>query len=88
MGPQHPRAGKSHNRTDLLAEKRGVAVDPAIAAGRFTFLKRAVCQAFAGVVDQIAAVAAERILWSLVMGPAVDIDHSCDCGQFEGQARA
>ena len=74
MREEHARPGVSHNLLNSGSHGRCIAVDRALAAGRFAFLKGTGPQSFVRVIKQLNTVWAERLQWLVVVG-AVSSDH-------------
>ena len=75
MMKKHPGAGKSHNSPYFFSHFRFVAVDSAVAAGRFPFLERAIGQSQQGVIQQFLAFAAEFSFCGAMFLSAVKGNH-------------
>lgn len=81
MLEDHTWPGKPHNIANIFSHLRLVAMNTAIAAGWFVFLKRAVFEPFFCIVQKTSAGRAERIP-EVVVGSAVDGDHGFNGGQL------
>ena len=77
MAPDQARAGIAHQRLDLLAPLRLVAVDRAPGTGGLAFLKGAPLQPPRGVVEQLLAFRAQSAMAS-VHATALADDHGFD----------
>ena len=78
MIEEHPRPGKAHDGTDLLAHFRLVAMHFAVWAKGFCFHKRAVITSASGINIQFLALRAQLSLFCMVISATIETDHFGD----------
>jgi len=81
MAVEHAWTGVAHDLSDPLPHGRFVAVDGARGAFGFIVTEGALCEAFAGIVEEFPALRAEAFLRA-VAATAEDLDHGFDGSAF------